>query len=70
SVVFEKTPSNKLKLTYKDNGKGFDYLETRRTSKGYGLINIRNRVLTFNGDMNFETGVDKGVLVTIELNTE
>jgi PAS domain S-box-containing protein len=53
----------KLKVTYSDNGKGFDLKNVRKLKKGFGLRNIENRIGKFNGSYSLSTSPSKGVKV-------
>jgi signal transduction histidine kinase len=55
----------KLFFLFKDNGVGFDINNINKTSKGMGLLNIKNRVATIGGEIVFETSVNSGVEVKI-----
>lgn len=55
--------NEKLKLTYKDDGIGYD---TSTVSKGNGLLNIRNRVTLMNGEIHIHS-YRKGTSVKIEV---
>ena len=55
---------NKLVLSMKDNGKGFDVKASR---SGNGLKNIKERALSFNGSSNFTSSPNKGTLLKVEL---
>ncbi|TRX70633.1 PAS domain S-box protein [Carboxylicivirga sp. M1479] len=52
-----------LKLTYTDNGIGFDYTAERNSAKGLGLINLENRIEKLGGQFSFISSKDKGVQV-------
>lgn len=55
---------NSLKLTIKDNGKGFD---PKITSKGIGLENMKRRAKLFYGTFKLNTLPDKGCEIIIEI---
>jgi PAS domain S-box-containing protein len=57
-IILEKP---KLKVTYQDNGKGFDLENVKRMKKGFGLRNIENRIGRFNGNYSFSTSPSGGV---------
>ncbi|MBN2742576.1 signal transduction histidine kinase [Breznakibacter xylanolyticus] len=62
--------SGHLKLTYRDNGKGFDperVLED--THEGSGQSNIRSRVASLKGQVRFENAPGKGIFVSLEIPT-
>ncbi|GAB1452776.1 sensor histidine kinase [Draconibacterium sp.] len=55
--------SDRISLTVHDNGKGFDLSAQR---KGMGITNIKNRVATYNGEMNIYSAPGKGTEANIE----
>jgi signal transduction histidine kinase len=56
-------------FTYSDNGRGFDYSKyVEDKQKGDGINNILTRVQSIDGDIDIETGEDKGINVRIEFN--
>ncbi len=59
-----------LKVSYTDNGDGFDLQKVRNTNKGFGLLNLENRIKRINGKYNYITSPGKGVQVTIKLKTQ
>ena len=59
-----KFVDNNLKLTIKDNGKGFD---PKQYSKGIGLENMKRRAKLFSGTFKLNTSPDKGCEITIEI---
>ncbi|MEI6433261.1 MAG: PAS domain S-box protein [Bacteroidota bacterium] len=59
--------NRRINLTYIDNGIGFDLIQTKQTSKGLGLLNIKQRIKTLNGTLKFETSIGKGIHVNIDL---
>lgn len=61
---------DKLNLSYKDNGKGFDLDNNQIASNKYGLLNIQNRIKKLNGTFNYQTSPGKGVNVSIVLNSK
>lgn len=58
-----------LQLVINDNGKGID-LSPARSIKGLGLIGMRERVETIDGDFNIESAPGKGfcIKITVPLN--
>jgi len=62
-VQLSKTKKH-LVLLVEDNGKGFKFDEKR---EGIGLVNMKTRANTFNGELNYETELDKGTIVTIRI---
>lgn len=60
---------NKLFVTYKDNGKGFNYEKTMASNKkGLGLINTFNRIKSMDGKYELKSSEGSGFFVGIELN--
>jgi signal transduction histidine kinase len=58
-----------INISYSDNGKGFDVEKTMSDpQKGLGLNNIANRIKTIGGKCNFQSALDKGTQVNIEVN--
>jgi len=53
-----------LKVTLKDNGRGFDI---KKGKKGIGHKNITSRVNKLNGDWSLESKPGKGTLVTVQV---
>ncbi|PQB04159.1 sensor histidine kinase [Aureitalea marina] len=60
---FEKIVS----LNYRDNGKGFDWEEKQRSSRGLGLSGIQNRVELLEGDLDIKSDLGKGFELTIKI---
>ena len=58
---------NKLIVTIKDDGKGFDIKKQQRSSTGLGLRNIYNRIAIIKGTISFESEDQKGTTTTIEV---
>ncbi len=63
-LLFNEEDKN-IRFIYKDNGKGFDFEMTKRKGLGMGLFNIINRVKSFNGEVIFNKGEDKGIVYDI-----
>jgi PAS domain S-box-containing protein len=59
----------RLKVSYADNGKGFDLKEVTNQKKGFGLINIENRISKLNGTFLYNTSPGEGINVKIDLNS-
>ncbi|TVZ57955.1 signal transduction histidine kinase [Flavobacteriaceae bacterium MAR_2010_105] len=51
-------------LSIKDDGKGFD---VNKSKKGIGLKNINSRVKDFDGNVNFESQINEGTIITIKI---
>lgn len=61
--ILEK--EDNLKINFEHNGKGFNFDEVRKMSKGMGLHNILNRIKSLNGEIEIITDVSSGVMVNI-----
>jgi len=64
--------SGRFGIRLADDGKGFDVLSvvTRRSSTGWGLINVRERVEALGGTMAVHSQPGEGTAVTLEIPTE
>lgn len=60
--------ANILSLNYSDNGKGFNFKEINKNSKGYGMININNRIKTIQGKLIIKSQPNNGITVEIFVN--
>jgi two-component system, NarL family, sensor kinase len=58
---------DKLQLTVKDNGHGFDYENTIQTGKGQGLQNILKRIQLINGTTHCHSAMEQGATTSIEI---
>jgi two-component system, NarL family, sensor kinase len=58
---------NKLVVSIRDNGKGFDADKVKRESRGLGLKNIMSRVDILQGDMYLAAHPHHGTAYTIEI---
>jgi len=58
--------NDKLRILISDNGVGFD-TEKIFSSKGYGLINMRERIKYLKGKMEIESDNQSGTLLLFEL---
>ncbi len=55
-------------FTVKDNGKGFTPQDKRKTDgTGRGMTNIRERVSLLNGNLIFNSIIDEGTTITVEI---
>lgn len=59
--------NNGLKLAYSDNGKGFSVDHVQKESRGFGMINIRNRIKTIQGNISVKSEINKGVEIEISV---
>lgn len=55
---------NNLHLILEDNGKGFT---TEKNMEGIGLQNIKSRVESMHGSLNYDSQLDRGTIVTIKI---
>jgi signal transduction histidine kinase len=57
-----------LRLTLEDNGVGFDYdAVINRSSSGFGLANLRERVRLLGGTLKIDTSPGKGTRVAVDI---
>ncbi|MGR9048789.1 sensor histidine kinase [Halobacillus faecis] len=57
--------SNAVMIVVKDDGKGFD--TTQKKEKSFGLVGMRERVDMLDGELNIDSSVGEGTIVTIHL---
>jgi signal transduction histidine kinase len=55
----------KLKITYTDDGVGFDMDDVLNSKSGNGLFNMQNRIESINGYIVFNSRVGKGTKILI-----
>ena len=55
-----------MKITYSDNGKGFDKEKIMTEKNGMGLQNIASRVKSLNGNFEILTGIGSGFTSRID----
>lgn len=65
--VFIEENEGKLNIFYKDDGIGFNYYDTIKENKGFGLYNIHSRINSIGGKINYFTEEGKGIDVSISL---
>jgi len=56
--------NNIIRIVMTDDGKGFD---TTKKRKGIGILNMVNRVESFNGEMEIKSSADKGCKISIKI---
>ncbi len=56
-----------IKVSFSDDGKGFDFEKELKKRKGQGLINIKSRIESIGGKVEFKGGINKGSKYQIEL---
>lgn len=61
---------NILEVTFEDNGIGFDYHQVKNLNKGFGLVNLENRISKINGEYEYKSSPNKGVNVYIKVKKE
>ncbi|AWA29882.1 two-component sensor histidine kinase [Flavobacterium magnum] len=61
-IVLDEVDGKRL-CAYTDNGKGFDPSEMKN-KKGLGMKNIESRIAILNGNLTFDSAVNRGVQVT------
>lgn len=67
--VILSSGSNKLHVTIKDDGDGFDFNQIKKKKeKGLGLINFQNRTKLINGTLNIDSKPNKGTVITVIIN--
>jgi len=59
--------NNFLKSKYCDNGRGFDVNDTLKNFKGFGMINIQNRIKAVQGNISFWSDESTGFKVEMEV---
>lgn len=55
---------DELSLLFEDDGKGFD---STKVSEGIGTQNIKNRVIELQGQMNIDSAIGRGTVVSIQI---
>ncbi len=55
---------NQLILIVEDNGKGFEMA----SNDGHGLLNIKSRLNTIHGEVNYDASTQKGTIATVRIN--
>lgn len=57
-------------MEYQDDGKGFDFDETIKSKNGMGLFNMKNRINSLNGHIEFKSEINSGtkVIISVPLN--
>ena len=65
--VVTKHINNELKIQYTDNGKGFNYEEIKKKSKGFGLTNLENRINKIGGSYYYCSSEGTGVNVEVTI---
>jgi signal transduction histidine kinase len=58
--------ASQLALCIRDNGRGFDVAATRQQA-GFGLLSMRERVLSMGGQMHLDTAPGQGTTIRIHI---
>ncbi|OHD54117.1 MAG: hypothetical protein A2Y33_10405 [Spirochaetes bacterium GWF1_51_8] len=72
-LIIKKTDENMLEIVVQDKGKGFDIKELDTKTdiySGFGLFNVRERLLFFGGDMKIVSHPGMGTSVSLILHLE
>ncbi len=67
-ISFDQTTAG-IKISYADDGSGFDYEKAKKESKGFGLMNLEGRIKKIGGHYEFISAKGKGTQVEIKLQT-
>ncbi len=59
--------NNEIKVSYTDNGTGFDFLETIKSTTGLGIVNIKNRVEFLKGKIQHRNSDGSSFLISFYL---
>ena len=59
--------SRTIKVVIEDDGRGMQHEPMDTSGFGLGLIGIRERALAFGGQMNVQTGLDRGVVLSVTI---
>lgn len=57
-----------LRISFTDNGVGFDYNASIKTSTGLGINNIKNRIAFLKGNIQFSNNSGTNFIITIPIN--
>nr|WP_321408426.1 PAS domain S-box protein [uncultured Carboxylicivirga sp.] len=58
-----------LKVRFSDDGDGFDYAQALINKKGFGLLNLQNRIKQLGGNSSYYTAPGEGVNVELSIKT-
>ncbi|MCU4163625.1 PAS domain-containing sensor histidine kinase [Carboxylicivirga caseinilyticus] len=58
-----------LKVRFSDDGDGFDYAQALINKKGFGLLNLQNRIKQLGGSSSYYTAPGEGVKVELSIKT-
>ncbi len=67
-ISFDQSPTG-IKISYADDGSGFDYEKAKKESNGFGLLNLESRIKKIGGQYKFVSRKGKGSQVKIKLQT-
>lgn len=62
--------TDRLLLTYADDGQGFDYEKMRQKPSGLGISNVESRVAILNGKISWQAQTGQGVRALIDIPTQ
>ncbi len=60
-ITIEESKKRTLKISYKDNGIGFDFDKELTSSKGIGLMSLLSRLKIINGKFSFDSSPGNGI---------
>lgn len=63
-IEIKKEP-DKVIITIQDNGSGFNFKESDKKQKNFGLKSLQERVAFLKGNIKFDTKKNKGTIITI-----
>lgn len=66
NLLIKKT-NEKIQVTIKDNGKGFDVENKEKISNSLGLRTMQERIAVIKGEIQFKRGENKGMVVEINI---
>ncbi|MFJ4680156.1 GAF domain-containing sensor histidine kinase [Kitasatospora sp. NPDC088783] len=67
TVTLTGTPNRGVKLTVRDDGRGFDPESVRRAGRHLGLVSMRDRAAAVGGRLSLESAPGRGTLVELEV---
>jgi PAS domain S-box-containing protein len=67
-ISFDQSPEG-IRISYSDDGSGFDYKKVKKSNKGFGLTNLEGRIQKIGGKYKFTSKKGKGTQVLIKLQT-
>ena len=71
TITFDYNESDEfLRVKFFDDGEGFDYNQALINKKGFGLLNLQNRIKQIGGSSTYYTEQGKGVEVNLSIKTK